>query len=67
MCDEGASKRPYNASRAARLQMLAQQYQLDAIILITGFDGSYNLESKVLTLLRQPCRTDPPNCFGSLC
>lgn len=46
MCDEGAGV-PYNASRAQRLRELAAALSLDAIILISGFDGCYNLEAKV--------------------
>lgn len=38
---------PYNQSRAERLKQLCQVLSLDAILLITGFDGCYNLESKV--------------------
>jgi hypothetical protein len=46
MCDEGFGV-PYNAGRAERLKQLCAQLSLDAIVLITGFDGCYNLESKV--------------------
>lgn len=46
MCDENAGV-PFNNSRAERLKQLAQALQLDALLLITGFDGCYNLEAKV--------------------
>lgn len=51
MCDEGAG-RPYNANRADRLKKLCEQLSLDAILLITGFDGCFNLEAKVKRLLQ---------------
>jgi hypothetical protein len=46
MCDENAGV-PFNSSRAEKLKQLCQALQLDALLLITGFDGCYNLEAKV--------------------
>jgi hypothetical protein len=46
MCDEGAGT-PCNSNRADRLKKLCEQLSLDAILLITGFDGCFNLEAKV--------------------
>lgn len=59
MCDEGVGSQ-VNQRRSLALQALCRSLSLDGLILITGWDGCYNLESKVgISTARQ--------CMHSLC
>jgi hypothetical protein len=47
MCEDQQRLHPaVNARRAAQLQQLVTELHLDGVLLVTGFDGSYSLESK---------------------